>query len=246
MIGYGQDVSPQNNDRDIDLDRQIGEQDARIRSNPRDAVAYRERGSFHARKRNLDHALKDLNQAVLLNPKDPRAFGLRGWVLHVLKQDKKAIADFQKAIELDPGHAEFYRSHLDKIAGSTSTDPGDAASSQRSNGATAQTGLGGFFKRLAQYYAEFLYRFQEAASATPPSPEFRRAGTVWSAFHCASIRDSSRSFGGAGEADRLGTVVNGSARHYGVPYCRKRSSRRRPPHCSASLRKQLNASSTAS
>ena len=78
-------MSPQSNDRDVDLDRQISEQDARIRSNPRDAVAYRERGYVHARMHDLDHALKDLNQAVLLNPKDPRAFGLRGLVLHCVE-----------------------------------------------------------------------------------------------------------------------------------------------------------------
>jgi hypothetical protein len=150
-------VSPQSNDRDVDLDRQISEQDARIRTNPRDAFAYRERGFFHARKHDLDHALKDLNQSVLLNPKDPRAFGLRGLVLHALKEDRKAIADFEKAIELDPGHADLYRSHRDKIAGSAFAGPGGAPSSRRPNGAdTAQKGLGGFFKRLAQYYAEFL------------------------------------------------------------------------------------------
>ena len=150
-------MSPQNNDRDVDLDRQISEQDARIRSNPRDAVAYRERGYFHARKHDLDHALKDLNQAVLLNPKDPRAFGVRGLVLHALKEDRKAIADFETAIELDPEHADLYRSHRDKIAGSAFAGLGGAASSKRPNGAaTAQKGLGGFFKRLAQYYAEFL------------------------------------------------------------------------------------------
>jgi regulator of sirC expression with transglutaminase-like and TPR domain len=89
MIGKGEGVSNQNNDRDADLDRQISEQDARIRSNPRDAVAYRERGFFLARKHDLDHALKDLNQAVLLKTKDPRALGLRGLVLHALKEDRR-------------------------------------------------------------------------------------------------------------------------------------------------------------
>lgn len=66
-------ASTQRDDRDTDIDRQISEHDARIRSNPRDAVAYRERGSLHARKGELNHALKDLNQAVLLNPEDPLA-----------------------------------------------------------------------------------------------------------------------------------------------------------------------------
>jgi hypothetical protein len=44
-------VSQQHINNDAVLDRQISEQDARIRSNPRDAVAYRERGFFYARKR---------------------------------------------------------------------------------------------------------------------------------------------------------------------------------------------------
>ena len=87
----------------------------------------------------------------------PRTFGLRGLVLHALKEDSKAIADFEKAIELDPGHADLYRSHRDKIVGSASAAPVGAPSSKRPNGAAAaQKGLGGFFKRLAQYYAEFL------------------------------------------------------------------------------------------
>ena len=146
-------MSPQGNDGDADLDRQISEYDARIRSNPRDAVAYRERGYFHARKHDLDYALKDLNQAVLFNPKDPRAFGIRGLVLHALKEDRKAIADFEKAIELDPEHTDLYQSHRDKIAGSAFAGPSGA---EPNGAATAKKGLGGFFKRLAQYYAEFL------------------------------------------------------------------------------------------
>jgi hypothetical protein len=149
-------VSQQSNDRDADLNRRISEQDARIRSNPRDAVAYRERGFFHARKHDLDQALKDLNQAVVLNPKDSRAFGLRGLVLHALKEDSKAIADLEKAIELDPGHADLYRSHRDEIAGSASAASVGASLKRPNGAATLQKGLGGFFKRLAQYYAEFL------------------------------------------------------------------------------------------
>lgn len=149
-------VSTQRDDRDTDIDRQISEHDARIRSNPRDAVAYRERGSLHARKGDLNHALKDLNQAVLLNPEDPLAFSLRGWVLHALKEDRKAIADFEKAIELDPVHADLYRAHRDKIAGSASAASGASLSTRPDEVSTAQKGLGGFFKRLALYYAEFL------------------------------------------------------------------------------------------
>jgi Tetratricopeptide repeat len=150
-------VSPQTN-QDADLDRQIGEMDKAIRLNPRDAVAYRDRGYLQARKRNLDHALRDINQSLVLNQKDPRAYFLRGLIMHALKQDKDAIADLDRAIELDPEHVDLYRTRRDKIARSILPQQTDPRTSNVPNG--SDTGspkvLGGFFKRLAQYYAEFL------------------------------------------------------------------------------------------
>ena len=151
-------MSTQNNTGDPDLDRQIGEMDKAIRLNPRNSAAYRERGYLHARKRNLDYALRDINQALALDQKDPRAYFARGLIMNALKQGKGAVADLDRAIELDPEHADMYRSHRDKIARAIVAQQTEAHTSNLPNGlgSDSKTGLGGFFRRLAQYYAEFL------------------------------------------------------------------------------------------
>jgi len=151
-------VSPQTNHQDADLDRQIGEMDKAIRLNPRDAVAYRDRGYLQARKGNLDYALRDINQALVLNQKDPRAYLVRGLIMHALKQDKDAIADLDRAIELDPEHADLFRTRRHKIARTILTQQTHLRTSNVPKGSDSgsPTGLGGFFRRLAQYYAEFL------------------------------------------------------------------------------------------
>ncbi|MFC1567273.1 tetratricopeptide repeat protein, partial [Thermodesulfobacteriota bacterium] len=53
-------------------------------------------------------AIKDLNKALELDPKNIHAYANRGWSYTGLGDDKQAIIDFNKAIELDPGYADGY------------------------------------------------------------------------------------------------------------------------------------------
>ena len=103
------------------------------------------------RKREYDLAISDFNKALLLNPNDARALGLRGLIWEKKNDSKRALADLEKAIQLDPANAAIYGSHRENIlrnGAHIGDDCGDPA--------TTPHGLGGFFKRLAQYYAEFL------------------------------------------------------------------------------------------
>jgi hypothetical protein len=136
---------------DVDLDQKIAERSRVIALNQNDATAYRDRGLLLARKRAYDLAMSDLNKALLLNSNDAHAFGLRGLVWQKKNDNKRALADLEKAIQLDPTNAAIYRSHKANILGNGAhigDDHGDPAATP--------LGLGGFFKRLAQYYAEFL------------------------------------------------------------------------------------------
>ena len=94
--------------------------------------------------------MSDLNKALLLNSNDAHAFGLRGLVWEKKNDSTRALADLEKAIQLDPTNSAIYRSQRENILcnGARIGDRGDTAATPH--------GLGGFFKRLAQYYAEFL------------------------------------------------------------------------------------------
>ena len=50
----------------------------------------------------MQEAIKDLNQAVEIDPLFLDAYYNRGTAKSFLKQDKEAIKDFNKAIELNP------------------------------------------------------------------------------------------------------------------------------------------------
>jgi tetratricopeptide (TPR) repeat protein len=136
---------------DVDLDQKIAERSRAIALNQNDAKAYRDRGLLLARKREYDCAMSDLNKALLLNSNDAHAFGLRGLVWEKKNDSTRALADLEKAIQLDPTNAAIYRSHRENIFRN-----GARIGDDRGDPAATPHGLGGFFKRLAQYYAEFL------------------------------------------------------------------------------------------
>jgi Tfp pilus assembly protein PilF len=79
-------------------------------SNPisTDAVAYLSSGNAHYEKDELDLALADYTQAIILNPKYAEAYNYRGKVYYKKNEAKLAIADFDLAIELNPKYAEAY------------------------------------------------------------------------------------------------------------------------------------------
>jgi tetratricopeptide (TPR) repeat protein len=82
----------------------------RIKRDPKDAFAYRQRGIARSEGRyaDLDGALADLDEAVRLQPADPLNWRHRGMV-QVFKRDyDRALTDFDESIRLDPNSADAY------------------------------------------------------------------------------------------------------------------------------------------
>jgi tetratricopeptide (TPR) repeat protein len=139
-----------------DLDRGIIELGHAIALNPRNANAYRERGLLHGRKRDYDHAIADFDKVLSLSPDDARAYYLRALAWHRKGEPRRAIHDFDKAAELDPANAAVYRTNREKAAHDAHVVPPTPSAGAQNSASTPSKGLTGFFKRLAQYYAEFL------------------------------------------------------------------------------------------
>jgi len=137
-----------------ELNRQIVELGHEIALNPNSATAFRRRGLLFGKIQNFDNAVADFDRVLALNPKDAGAYYLRGLAWHRKKDPTRAIADYDKAIELDPPNEEFYRGHRAKAELDVSAVHPDGGAGTAT--ATPPQGLTGFFKRLAQYYAEFL------------------------------------------------------------------------------------------
>jgi tetratricopeptide (TPR) repeat protein len=78
-----------------------------IRLNPKDADAYRTRGSAWLRKGNDTSALADLNEAIQLDPKDMAAYHLRGIAFLHQRDFAKASSDLDEAIRLKPTDANL-------------------------------------------------------------------------------------------------------------------------------------------
>jgi tetratricopeptide (TPR) repeat protein len=83
------------------------------------ADLYLRRGSLLAASRSIAKAHDDLTEAVRLDPKNPRAFHVRGNLRADLGDLDGAIADFSEAVRLDPAFAPAYddRAHARYLKG---------------------------------------------------------------------------------------------------------------------------------
>src|ERR1039458_9239502 len=72
------------------------------------ASAYYNRGIAYHDKKDLDAAMRDLNQALSLKADFPGALNSRGNVYTDLKDYDRAIADYNEALRLDPNHKLAY------------------------------------------------------------------------------------------------------------------------------------------
>jgi tetratricopeptide (TPR) repeat protein len=168
-----------------------------IASNPQDWKAYRDRGWIYAHKHEFDRALADLDMALRLKPDDARAYTRRGHIWKAAGQIQKAIVDYEAAMRLDLANADAYRDMIRKAQG----------------GENAKRPL----RRRARLSRRQPLRQQAASpdssrgwrSTTPNfSPPTSRSSVfrgdgfrmstrkgAWSAFLCANIPVSSRSYG---------------------------------------------------
>jgi tetratricopeptide (TPR) repeat protein/predicted Ser/Thr protein kinase len=85
--------------------------DDEIRTNPRNALAYAQRGNVYRHLCDLQKAQDDLTKAIELNRRLALAYAYRGDVNADLERDDAALADCNRAIELDKslGIAYSYR-----------------------------------------------------------------------------------------------------------------------------------------
>ncbi|XP_066246727.1 stress-induced-phosphoprotein 1 [Euwallacea similis] len=77
-----------------------------IKRNPDDAKLYSNRAAGYTKLAAFNLGLKDCEKCVELDPKFIKGWLRKGGVLQGMQQSSKAIAAYQKALELDPNNAE--------------------------------------------------------------------------------------------------------------------------------------------
>ncbi|MHA2069376.1 MAG: tetratricopeptide repeat protein, partial [Candidatus Thorarchaeota archaeon] len=85
-----------------------GQVNEAIRLNPKDALAYYNRGLAYYYLGEPQRVIQDLNEAIRLDPKDGKNYNNRGYAYGGLGQWQRACEDFDEAIRLDPQDATAY------------------------------------------------------------------------------------------------------------------------------------------
>lgn len=73
------------------------------------AIAYFDRGVAYYAKDDLDHAIADWSEAIVLDPDYAHAYNNRAKAYRAKGDYEHAIADYSEAIKLDPHHALAYK-----------------------------------------------------------------------------------------------------------------------------------------
>lgn len=79
--------------------------DSFLKSHPRDADAFSDRGVVRLHLNDLKGALEDMNQARRLEPNKAYRYSSRAYVKEKMGDTRGAILDYEKAIALDPDDA---------------------------------------------------------------------------------------------------------------------------------------------
>jgi Tfp pilus assembly protein PilF len=82
--------------------------DGWIKQDPKNAVAYFNRGDIYRNVGDYDHAISDFSQAITLDPKYALAYDHRGLAYLGKHEYDRSMADFEKEIKLDPGYGPTY------------------------------------------------------------------------------------------------------------------------------------------
>lgn len=77
-----------------------------IKRNPDDAKVYSNRAACYTKLAAFDLGLKDCDKCCELDPSFIKGYIRKGHILQGMQQSSKAIAAFQKALELDPNNSE--------------------------------------------------------------------------------------------------------------------------------------------
>ncbi len=93
---------------DNEIDRAIYELDRAIKTDPKNAEAYYNRGNLYRRKGIDDRAIADYSTAIGINPERAEIYTNRGVVYGRKGRYDLAISDYSKAIELDAHAADAY------------------------------------------------------------------------------------------------------------------------------------------
>jgi tetratricopeptide (TPR) repeat protein len=102
-----------------EADKALADYNKALELNPKDAVAYNNRGLVHHERGELDKALADYSMAITLDPTNPTFYENRALILAAKGLTPKAAEDYKKALKLTTDEA--HRSALlEKLSGITS------------------------------------------------------------------------------------------------------------------------------
>ena len=128
--------------------------DQRIAKDPRDEVAYYERGQFHAQRGDAAPAIADFDEAIRLNPDNAEAFNNRCWMRAVANDLQRALKDCNEALKLHPDYLDALdsRGFVNLKSGSYEAALADyeAALRVNANHSSALYGRGVARRRLGQ------------------------------------------------------------------------------------------------
>ena len=91
-----------------DLDGAIEDYTNILTLDPKNDLAYQNRGFSYGLLKKYTEAMSDINNAIEINPYNSFAFYLKGLIKQDLQDNRGAIFDFSKSIELNPKNSEAY------------------------------------------------------------------------------------------------------------------------------------------
>ena len=146
-----------------EYDNAIADYNAAIQLDPKDAVAYSNRGVAWGIKKEYDKAIADFSEAIRLDPKDVGAYNNRAWLLATcpdakFRDGKKAVELATKACEL----SEWKEAHSIDTLSAAFAEAGNFSKAvemeERALEAASAESRSGFAARLALYRQKKPYR----------------------------------------------------------------------------------------